>query len=990
MSSASRIALEATVVTTVSYPMAHNRIAVLGPLRISGDGSAVSGALVTVTLRDAIGVLGTGAALVDLPERGSTVLSTPPSPLDPAAMARVEEQRPGEVTVTVSVADQVVAQRSWAVTILAAQQWVARPPMLALEMLAAFVMPNHPAIGALVREASGRLAATTGSGSVQGYQAGPDRADRIAEAIFETLQAAGVRYAVPPASWTDVGQKVRTPDEVLSGRMGTCLDTSLVYAAALEQAGLHPLVWIVPGHAFVGYWREERSLQASATTELDGLVNLVDLDLIRLVETTLATERPAPATMGDATVAARDTLRTALSGAGDTPPIDASGPRPSPGGPDPVVGVVDVRAARRDLILPLPARVTQPDGTVTVITYEPPAVPTAHDRPTPGPTPTPTETPPATTGRASSGRPTPPPASSTRPPPPARIASWKNALLDLSMRNRLLNYSPRSGVHLEVPPGMLAALEDIVMEGAAITVLPADQVGEVQEQRGIRLGRDLTEGQRADLIASRRSVYCDVPAEAYDTRMRRLAYRVRTIAEETGANNLYLALGSLVWTLDDQQFRSPLVLVPVRLTTRGRHGPYRIELDESGTSTPNYCLLEKLRQVHGLNVPGLAEPAVDSSGIDLDAAFRSVRTALADAGLGYRVEQTADLAVLAFAKFRLWKDLDDAWPEFLRSSLVAHLARTPTERFVDPAAAMALQGPDLDDLATSCPVPADASQLDAVAAAVSGQTFVLEGPPGTGKSQTITNVLARAVASGQRVLFVAEKRAALDVVTRRLAAVGLAPYCLDLHDKGAKPAQVRAAIRAALDAHEQSDPQGLAAATERMQSAAGQLGRYASRLHEPNGAGLSYYSAHTQTLAVGATPSLPVPDAVVAVRPRTRRGSPGAHHAPRCRRSGPSSSGARLGVRGSARPGDRRPRGDRRRRGRHDRRADRLVGRHSRGRIAAGRPPAVRPRGSGDVLGDLGAGSRPDRRGGDPALVDRGPRRGGAGGCLHRRPPSGT
>jgi hypothetical protein len=875
---ASRITVDTTVVAIVSYPMAHNRIPVLGPVRVRCEGPAVAGALMTVTLQDADSVLGTGAALLDLPDHGVTVVATPPSPLDPTAMARVGDQRPGWVRVSIAAAGKTLAEESYPVTILAARQWVARPPMLALEMLAAFVIPQHPATAGLLRRARDGLGQQPNGGAMPGYQGGPAGADRLAAALLRALGDSRIRRTQQPSDWAAEGQAIRTPDEVLGGRIGSSLDICLLYAAALEQAGLNPLVWLVPEGAVVGYWREQRSLQASATTEPDELINLVDLDLIRLVDPALVAVdldqpgavEPASAvddesavgggravSMAEATAAADAAVRAALpSLAGEASlaggPDLASDPDLA-GGPHatvPIAGVVDIGAARRDDILPLPAVVVQADGTTTVIRYQPPV---AEQAPTTLASPTV-----IAPGKAAH------PSDRTPSKPPARIAAWKNSLLDLSMRNRLLNYSPRSGIHLEAPPGMLAALEDIVMDGGTITLLPADQVGDVQAQRGIRLGRDLTEGQRADLISNRRSVYCDVPSEAYDLRMRRLVYRVRTIAEETGANNLYLALGSLMWTLpdDDQILRSPLVLVPVRVTTRARHGVYRIELDEAGTSTPNYCLLEKLRQVHGLSVPGLEEPAVDSSGIDLDAAFRALRTALAEAGLPYRVEQTADLAILAFAKFRLWKDLDDAWDEFTRSPLVRHLAMTPTDTFGDPVTTTGR--PDLDELATACPVPADASQLDAVAAAVAGHTFVLEGPPGTGKSQTITNVLARAMASGKRVLFVAEKRAALDVVTRRLDAVGLHPFCLDLHDKGARPATVRATVRAALDAQVQGDDQGLAAATERMRSSAGQLGRYAARLHEANGAGLSYYSAHTQALAVGEAPGLPVPPEVVA------------------------------------------------------------------------------------------------------------------------------
>src|SRR3712207_5443114 len=124
------------------------------------------------------------------------------------------------------------------------------------------------------------------------------------------------------------------------------------------------------------------------------------------------------------------------------------------------------------------------------------------------------------------------------------------------------------------------------------------------------------------------------------------------------------------------------------------------------------------------------------------------------------------------AKYRLWKDLDEHWADLAQSPLVAHLVHEPTEAFEDPAPDTG-DGIDLDELAARCPVPADASQLRAIAEAAAGRTFVLEGPPGTGKSQTITNLLTRAVADGKRVLFVAEKRAALDVVARRLEAVGI-------------------------------------------------------------------------------------------------------------------------------------------------------------------------------------------------------------------------
>ncbi|HEY4627081.1 MAG TPA: AAA domain-containing protein, partial [Blastococcus sp.] len=292
---------------------------------------------------------------------------------------------------------------------------------------------------------------------------------------------------------------------------------------------------------------------------------------------------------------------------------------------------------------------------------------------------------------------------------------------------------------------------------------------------------------------------------------------------------------------------------------------YRLSLDESGSSTPNYCLLEKLRGLHGLAVPTLTEPA--DGVLDLETALEAMRTALVGHGLPYRVEATADLAILQFAKFRLWKDLDEHWADFAENPLVSHLVHEPTEAFEDPARDTG-NFADLDELAGKLPAAADASQLRAIAEAEAGRTFVLEGPPGTGKSQTITNLLTRAVAEGKKVLFVAEKRAALDVVARRLDAVGMGMFALDLHDKGSRASMVRAQIRLALEHAVGADEEGLAASAEDLRSARRALARYADRLHQKNAVGLSLYSARTSELAAGTdVQALPVPLPFVANAP---------------------------------------------------------------------------------------------------------------------------
>ncbi|WNG88503.1 DUF4011 domain-containing protein [Mycobacterium sp. ITM-2016-00317] len=800
--------IEVSAVSDLSYAMAHCRIPVIEHITVTNPGSDIHGATVEVDVVSADGSHGGPREFhLDLAADKPTVLRDVDLQLDPASMLAVDEQRPGSIRVVLRSAEgQVLSECRQDVNILAAKQWKATPPQLALEMLAAYVQPNSLAVAAVLPQVSDRLQSLTGNSAIDGYQSdNPDRVDAIARAVFDTMRARDIRYAEPPASWGDQGQKVRTPAEVLDSRLGTCLDTTLAMAAILEQAGINSTVWVLKGHAFLGYWRNDSALTTVSTTEVIDVVNQVDLRNIGLIETTLVTQSATDTTFDDALRAPR------IKHLGD----DLTD----------LIGITDIRQAREARIFPLPSRDVDKDGNVVVTTYEPGSrviepyvVRTGQQRTTDGEI------------------------------VPARVAQWKNALLDLSLRNKLINYTDRAGYRIDVPAMGLGRLEDAINAGAPIALTPSDEVKSVDQARGIRFGRDLPEQERMLLLADKNAAYIDITEAAYQSKLRYLANKAKTIVEETGANNLYLAFGMLHWRFNDRDLRSPLVLVPVRMTTKNRGERYVLSLDEAGTSTPNFCLLEKLRVALNLQIPGLANPVEDASGIDLGAAFTAVRQAVADAGLHFRVEDSVHLSILQFAKFPLWKDLDESWKELSHNSLVTHLIDSPQQPFVDPAAATT--DVTLDDLGASVPVPADSSQLRAVADAVAGKTFVLEGPPGTGKSQTITNLLAHAMASGRRVLFVAEKRAALDVVKKRLEAVGLGELSLDLHDKSARPSAVRTQIKEALELRISHDEDLLRTQLQVAESSRRSLARYAGRLHERNAVQQSLYSARSRELAM--------------------------------------------------------------------------------------------------------------------------------------------
>ncbi|MDB6427302.1 DUF4011 domain-containing protein [Curtobacterium sp. 20TX0008] len=809
----------------ISYAMAHNRIAVVNAVRIRHDGANVRDARLTIEVSSAGLSLGEPREhFFDLAPQSEIEKHDLGFRLDPAVTATVEAARPAVVTATLRDGDELLATTAAEVHLVAAHQWVDGGTQLSEEMLAAHVQPNHPALTSLLDEASTILAAETGRGSLSGYQEGPERVDETVAAIVRAMRDRQVRYSMPPASWAGAGQQVRTPAEVLEGRFGTCLDTTVVLAAALEWAGIRPLLIVMRRHAFLAYTRFDTPMPSLVSPGVT-LKNLVDIGAVTPIETTMLTTDGSAASLADVIAAGARHLSEELHD---------------------IQGVVDVFLARRSEILPLPARTVTEDGEVRVVEYQ-----VEHARLA--------EYVPADSGAATES------AEDSTPP---RVKQWKNNLLDLSLRNRLINFTDRARFELYLASNGLAEFEDYLNSGRPFTIRASNDLPEVLLQRGVRSAASLPDDDKTELFRGNKTVYGDVSVDRYSRHFQTLAHKAKTVVEETGSNNLYVALGSMVWTVKSKQVRSPLILVPVTLKARTRGGAYEVVLDESGMSTPNYCLLEKIWAEHRIRIPALADPKSDASGIDVEQVLAGTRAAIIRAGIDAVVEPTVDLAILQFAKFRLWKDLDENWAALSTNPLVQHLIESPTERFVGDQVDLehASAGTDeLDELLSDLPVPADSSQLEAVAAAMAGRTFVLEGPPGTGKSQTITNLLAKSIADGRRVLFVAEKRAALQVVQRRLDAVGLAPFTLDLHDKGAKPAEVRARLREALAQRPRVDHEAVVRTGDAVSQNRRGLSRYARRLHETNESGRSFYMARNSELATAdITRTLEIPVDVAA------------------------------------------------------------------------------------------------------------------------------
>ncbi len=281
-----------------------------------------------------------------------------------------------------------------------------------------------------------------------------------------------------------------------------------------------------------------------------------------------------------------------------------------------------------------------------------------------------------------------------------------------------------------------------------------------------------------------------------EPRMERVAESIRKQAqssiEETGNNILYSAFGCLEWAEKNKSFFAPLILLPVELTkTANRGGAKTFYLGASDDApVANVTLKERLRRDFGIELP---MPDLNSGVVDLESYFRAVAESVAELD-GWQVHAYQNLALFNFSGLGLYEDLI---PEALQDSPLVRqlLAAELSEEELPEEADIIAEDAHVDqpEIAERVPVliaQADASQFAAVADVMAGRSMVIEGPPGTGKSQTITNIIANALYAGKRILFVAEKKVALDVVYIRLSEAGLKPYCLRIESDKANKRQV--------------------------------------------------------------------------------------------------------------------------------------------------------------------------------------------------------
>ena len=423
-------------------------------------------------------------------------------------------------------------------------------------------------------------------------------------------------------------------------------------------------------------------------------------------------------------------------------------------------------------------------------------------------------------------------------------AQWAKDLTDESGRNRLLYYKDLKVGTLDLAEadprivdrlrnGKRVQLSQLFPTSTNVELLPL----EFEDKSG-------DEGQ-------------DLAAEAIK-RARAISRKAQENFEEKGIQTLFLGWGMATWTAQSTRATpaAPVLLCPIGLHRKGTaETDYDFEL--TGEWTLNEALLQHLANEFQVDVSGedLMDPYDDGEQIspDEEQAIFAELSRRAGNVPGFAIVERLIAGNFMYKKMPMVNDIKNSLDALTNHDLIAALAgdeaaaetvRSRSDYSTDPSLPDTL--PPADEFLV---LNADSSQNAAINAALSGHSFVLQGPPGTGKSQTISNLISTAIARGMRVLFVAEKRAAIDAVMKRLTQVGLDGFVMDFHGGISSRRELAQLLNDSLTRIGQIPPVDHQVLHEQLESSRAALSGYADALRQPREPwGLTYFDVVAQLL----------------------------------------------------------------------------------------------------------------------------------------------
>lgn len=711
----------------LSFADAAKRSALFSSLQLKNEGDAdLCDVEITVSCDEQIIV--EGKRTVDKIPFKSSVEVLFDCLLSPLYFLSLAEPRTVTFTVTAAVAKKVVVLQKAESVALPFDWWGGIESDAAA--LAAFVRPRLSDCDKVLALAAEQLKKWKTEVDTDGY-AGADKTAvrRLAAAIFMAVRRAGLQkngetYLKEPL--------FAGGEEVWRSKSASSLSLAVFVCSCFERAGLHPLLLLGERAVACGVWLYDGCFLETVGDDMsfigkycsEGINNLSFFDVEDL--------------FGDPNVGYPTSEAHCMQKLAENA----------------YESVVDIRRCRIEKILPLPLR-SQGEKGYELLDDE------ATGEKAPGALP-------ILRSLRTDGK-------------PGKNKGWERKLLDLSMKNALLNFDPRkNALHV-----VCADVDETFasLSGAEKVVRSAAGSG-LAEAQAPRFNASSLSKNKRELVALENEngilrVY-DSPQATAET-FSYLARRGKAAREESGTVVLYCAFGFLKWQAkeDGKNKYAPLLLQPVSVRKNKGSDSYSVVCADD--ADVNATLLEFLKQEFDVDIRGLDG---DISGLKPSEILAMVRLETVKMK-GWEVLDDAYFACFSFSGYLMWNDVKKNIGEFRKNPLIASLLNN--RNALSDGAAEEIDEDKEPPQDTLTPLPADSSQYEAIALSRKGKTFVLHGPPGTGKSQTITNIIANALSDGKRVLFVAEKKAALDVVKKRLDSIGVGNFCFELNaDKSEK------------------------------------------------------------------------------------------------------------------------------------------------------------------------------------------------------------
>lgn len=378
------------------------------------------------------------------------------------------------------------------------------------------------------------------------------------------------------------------------------------------------------------------------------------------------------------------------------------------------------------------------------------------------------------------------------------IERYRQKLLDLSARNRLLSFRHSRGIRHDYARVIDTTLEQLceqLSSGRKMRFSSTD-AGALLEPLDFDLPL-LFESQ----VARKKPITTPYDSNELDKRVWKIFDSYRKYRAERGVGVLFAMFGFVQWqdSATKKPHEAPLVILPLDMERKSggkisgeQHR--RFSIYGSGQAATNQTLQAKLKKEFGLEIPDFASETEAES---LETYLHEVERTLAETSVAH-FKRWATIGVLPFSRMAMWADLNsDNWDGVSEHPVVGRI-------FGGLAEDGPRNPPEDDGIIRSgeyldLPLPADSSQREVVRKGLSEPVLVVQGPPGTGKSQTIANLICAAIAAGEKVLFVAEKAVAISVVRRRLEEAGLGVFAFTLETDNVPPKHVVDKLRRRID-----------------------------------------------------------------------------------------------------------------------------------------------------------------------------------------------